>query len=667
MSHHPAPDARRPPALTPALRWYVGSVATAGAASIGVSMWALPFTPRPFEWSLIAAAGVLAGTYSLKIPGVDVRVSVSDTFFLALAVLFGPAPATVGMAVDSAILSWRRKYGWGRLLFNATGPPLSLWVATHAFFLLAGVQPLAFEDASFGLLILPLAATTAVWFLLNSWLIAVAVSLEAGSRAFDVWKRIAMLYANYAAAASASFCMVMVTRYAGLTAAAALLPLVFIFHLTIRSWLGRLDDAQQHVAKVDRLYLSTVETLATAIEAKDGVTHDHIRRVQIYAVGLARALGVSDDSTIKAIEAAALLHDTGKLAVPEHILNKPGKLTPTEFDRMKLHVDAGADILSAIEFPYPVVPIVRCHHESWDGTGYPRGVKGTDIPIGARILSVVDCFDALTSDRPYRRALSDEAAIAILTERRGTMYDPLVVDAFVRVLPEIAQRSFPPAPHREALAQISRAAASPAGTPAPPAPPPDLRSDAPDELLAFVSLARVVTAGSSFSDVLSLASAQLRRVLPDGTCAMYLLRDGGEELVVEHAAGPLAGALRGAVIRMSQKLTGWVAANRHTIVNSDAALDLADLVPDARRSCVSTPLVDGDALVGVLTIYADAPVTFTDAQGRMLQMVAPHLARMLTACRASAISVRTPAPPRLVSASATPELRVVSARQAHGA
>ena len=184
---------------------------------------------------------------------------------------------------------------------------------------------------------------------------------------------------------------------------------------------------------MNRLYLSTIETLATAIDAKDQVTHGHIRRVQKFALALASELGIRDERQVKAIEAAALLHDTGKLVVPEHILNKPGRLTPGEFDKMKLHASAGAEILSAIQFPYPVVPIVRHHHENWDGTGYPDGLKSTDIPIGARILQVVDCFDALTSDRPYRTKLSDEEAVLILLQRRGTMYDPLIVDTFAAV------------------------------------------------------------------------------------------------------------------------------------------------------------------------------------------------------------------------------------------
>src|SRR5262249_43588813 len=155
--------------------------------------------------------------------------------------------------------------------------------------------------------------------------------------------------------------------------------------LTFRTAMGRVEDAGHHLAELNRLYLSTIETLAMAIDAKDQVTHGHIRRVQAYAIGLARELGVKDETLLKAIEAAALLHDMGKLAVPEYILNKPGKLTPAEFEKMKLHASVGADILKAIDFPYPVVPIVRHHHENWNGTGYPAGRRGTDIPIGARI------------------------------------------------------------------------------------------------------------------------------------------------------------------------------------------------------------------------------------------------------------------------------------------
>jgi putative nucleotidyltransferase with HDIG domain len=206
--------------------------------------------------------------------------------------------------------------------------------------------------------------------------------------------------------------------------------------------MARVADATKHLEELNALYLATVQTLAAAIDAKDQVTHGHIRRVQNYAVALAHAVGVKDELQVRAIQAAAVLHDTGKIAVPEAILNKPGPLDPDEFAIMKQHAAVGADIISSIRFPYPVEPIVRHHHENWDGTGYPNGLRGTEIPIGARILAVVDCFDALTSDRPYRKQMSDADALAIVSERRGKMYDPLIVDAFLRICGQLrAQES----------------------------------------------------------------------------------------------------------------------------------------------------------------------------------------------------------------------------------
>src|SRR5262249_36755513 len=213
-----------------------------------------------------------------------------------------------------------------------------------------------------------------------------------------------------------------------------------------------------------------------------------VRRVQAYAVGLARALGIEADLEIKAIEAAALLHDTGKLAVPEHILNKPGKLTESEFAQMKLHVDIGADILSLVEFPYPVVPIVRCHHESWDGTGYPRGIQGEAIPIGARILSAVDCYDALTSDRPYRKAMADEADVQVLRDRSGKMYDPRVVEVFIGIHRDIDVKDDAPE-QRQVLQQIGRSRGAAPGAPTAPSVAAPSVPPVSDDVLAFVSLA----------------------------------------------------------------------------------------------------------------------------------------------------------------------------------
>jgi putative nucleotidyltransferase with HDIG domain len=351
--------------------------------------------------------------------------------------------------------------------------------------------------------------------------------------------------------------------------------------------------------------------------------------VQAYALGLARALGVTDDPTLKGIEAAALLHDTGKLAVPEHILNKPGKLSEAEFEQMKRHVDVGADILSLVDFPYPVVPIVRCHHENWDGTGYPRGVAGADIPIGARILSVVDCFDALTSDRPYRSALSTEAAFDILRARRGTMYEPLAVDTFIRVHRELAEQmaSFPA---HDALRQISYSVASAGPASAPMVVTPE---EVSDDILAFVSLARLVSGDASMADVLSLASGLVRELAPASTIGWYLVDEASGYLVLRHACGPAAGQMSGTALRLGEGVSGWVAANRQVIINSEASLDLGEQAQSASplKHALSVPLITRESLVGTITLYSET--AFTESQSRIVQVIAPHLAQAVWAAK----------------------------------
>jgi putative nucleotidyltransferase with HDIG domain len=458
------------------------------------------------------------------------------------AALFGPAPATVAISVDSLLTAWQRRWRPRQVLFNSSSPALALWLGAVLFTRLTGAGPLYGNAVSVEAVVLPLACFATVYFILNSGMTVAAMALEKRISLVAVWRRhLPVILMNFFGGASAAFCLLMVVRYLDMIALAGVMPLFGVLYLAMRSSTGRLQDAERHVATVDRLYLSTIGALSTAIEAKDGVTSSHIHRVQHYAMGLAKALGGLDEQTLKAIQAAALLHDTGKLAVPERILNKPGKLTPAEFETMKLHVDVGANILSTIDFPYPVVPIVRAHHENWDGTGYPNGLKGTDIPIGARILSVVDCYDALTSDRPYRRAMSDEDALTIIRERRGTMYEPAVVDMFERVCRDIAPFTVKPQ-MLDAIQQINRAAiAAPEPVTQPPAPP----IDGPGSLRALANLARIVSGRPTATDVASMIWAHVRHVVPDASCAFFLPEPERDAVAVRFAAGVASAALQG--------------------------------------------------------------------------------------------------------------------------
>jgi putative nucleotidyltransferase with HDIG domain len=644
-----------------ALDIYVAGVIAIGFVLIAAAVYSIATNPPPLDALLYAGLGLLAGACAVKIPGISALVSASDTFFIASAVLFGASPAVVALGIDSAGIAWRRGYGIRRMLFNAAEPALALGIATKVYHLLAGHASMLDQTTPVAQTIPPLAAMAAVFFVLNSGLLATAIALESDAPFFGVWKRLWPVAVNGIAAASAAFCFLLVIRIAGLTAALALAPLVVVLHLTLQSILGRLADAERHVQNIDRLYLSTIETLATAIEAKDGVTSDHIRRVQKFAVGLANALGVKDEATIKAINAASLLHDTGKLAVPEYILNKPGKLTPLELEQMKLHVDVGADILSSIDFPYPVVPIVRAHHENWDGSGYPRGLKGEEIPIGARILSVVDCYDALTSDRPYRPALSDEEALRIVLDRSGKMYDPTVVDTFTKIYREIAVQVMEPVPHQEALTRIGQAVLAPQPPPGVTVPT-ELRSGEPDDLLAFVSLSRMLDGDATFTDAAALATTQLARLVPDATIVFFVHDGSTGHLVVRHATGEHVAAVRGMKIRMGERLSGWVAACRQTISNSDAALDLYDRNIKL-GSALSTPLMDGDRLVGVLTAYAAAPHAFSDDQSRLIEILAPHLGHIVGASIRNEQRAREAREPRVATAAEARDLRVVFSRQ----
>ena len=620
---------------SPALPIYVRSVIAIGAAAIVWSLPALFRMPHGVVWLLFTALALLTGRYTMKIASLSANISVTDTFFITAAVFFGPEPATIAVVLNTSLVSFRRGHSAERIAFNTAAPALVMWLASHAFFAVARIEPLAQAPAPVAHLIVPLIVLTATYFLINTGLTAVAIGLDSRQPPFRIWRQhFLWLSVSYFAAASVAFCLVVLIQQVSLFAAAMVLPLLIVFHLTLSTSFGRLEDAQRHLGDMDHLYLSTVETLAMAIDAKDDVTHDHVRRVQAYAMGLAKELGVTDELVLKAIEAAALLHDTGKLAVPEHILNKPGKLNEAEFEQMKRHVDVGADILSLVEFPYPVVPIVRCHHESWDGSGYPRGVRGDDIPIGARILSVVDCFDALTSDRPYRAAMTNEAAFDILRERSGKMYDPRVVERFIAVQPLIAPADADDAQARQqVIQQIVRSAKAPA--PAADAAPVAAASSVPEEVLAFVSLSRLASGDHTAADVLALASMLLRDTASPSTLAWYVLDPAANALKVAHASGPAADLFRGLSIPIASRLSGWVAANRQPIVNSDPALDLGSEQAAAAslQSCLSVPLVTGESLVGVLSIYASRPHAFTEDQGRLMQMIAPHVGTAVSRAR----------------------------------
>ena len=590
-------------------RLYVSAVIAAGFAAVLQSLVSLTAEPPDPRWLLLAALTLVSGSANLRLTAVSATISVSETFVCTSVLLFGASAGTLTVTLDAFVMSlWLRRRYRGelyRLLFNVAAPAASVWLAAQAFFAFAGTPPLSVYSQQIRLvdLAFPLLAFTILYFLLNSWLIAGAIALQDGLSAFAIWRdNLLWTSLNYFGGASVAALLVGYRSSLDVALLLVVAPILLVLHFTFRSVLGRVEDANQHLARVNRLYLSTIETLATAIDAKDQITHGHIRRVQHFAIGLANKMGIKDDIHIRAIEAAALLHDMGKLAVPDHILNKPGPLSAAEFAKMKSHASIGADILSAIDFPYPVVPIVRHHHENWDGGGYPDGLKGTEIPIGARILSVVDCFDALTSDRPYRPRLSDRVALDVLRERRGIMYDPLVVDTFIEHYPTFAREIGgieEPGGTRALVAIAESATRAPVANGQRPAVP-------------ATGLAHPLD-----------ALAQLGLRLTDCTLVMLKRNEATDSLHVTYAEGPAAENFLGVTLPLTTRILGWVAAHSTSIHNANARLD--SLARTGMGTCTAIPIVRGGSAVGVLAVYTQGERSLNKDELAELELQALNL------------------------------------------
>ena len=404
-----------------------------------------------------------------------------------------------------------------------------------------------------------------------------------------------------------------------------LVAIAFLVYRTYRRYFSRLEDEKRRVELIADLHLRTIEALALAIDAKDHTTHVHLKRVRVYAEGIGKEMGLSDVE-MEALRAAALLHDIGKLAVPEHIINKPGRLTPEEFEKIKIHPVVGAEILERVKFPYPVAPIVRSHHERWDGSGYPDGLKGNQIPIGARILAAVDCLDAIASDRQYRRAASLQESVAELVRQSGKQFDPHVVEVIQRKFQQ--WESQPQTASGERLnwrrgLMLTEAARFEA---------PRSSIDGNLDFLASIVAARYeaqallefsndLGRSLSLDETLSVVAARVRKLVPYDAIAIYRLRQG--KLIPDYTNGDDYRVFASLKIPIGEGVSGWVAENHKPIVNGFPALEPGYLDNPLRiermGSALAVPLLGlDDGLLGVLTLYKLEAEAFSSDHLRIL-------------------------------------------------
>jgi diguanylate cyclase (GGDEF)-like protein/putative nucleotidyltransferase with HDIG domain len=422
--------------------------------------------------------------------------------------------------------------------------------------------------------------------------------------------------------------------------------LVFLVYRFNEKRLRELSEAEaerrRHAEEMATIHMNTIESLAIAIDAKDQTTHGHVRRTQIYAVEMGKLFKVSD-SDLRALHAGALLHDIGKLAVPEYILNKPGKLTEAEFAKMKIHPVVGGDILKRVNFPYPVEDIVRYHHEKWDGSGYPKGLKREQIPLIARIISVVDFYDATRCDRPYRKGMKREDSLRLLNNMVGTAFDPRVVQKFVEHVMEF-DRLIDSEDIQEQVASTPLADTQTSTKPdaglasdilgAPIEEPNGFRSisEAQREVFALHEIAQTIGSSLNLSDTVTLVANKLKSIVPFDSCVIFLVDERSGKAVAAHAVGEEAEMFSSRRITVGDGITGWVIANNRSMCNASPELDLVG-VPDAIvkrfRGVLVSPLLREDGAFGAIALYSQSRTSYTTEHVRLLESVCQHASSAL--------------------------------------
>ena len=605
---------------------YAGTVSAAGLGVIGITCHRFHCGDVYRLCFYLLVTAVAAGT-RVSLPRIRGTMSAGFLFVLVGIADLDPSEAlAIGCLATAVECLWRQKplpnVFQVILKLANTGIAVSIAYAFYHWPLLARL-----DDAGPLLLI----ATGAVYYALNTIPIAGASSLSEGTRLGTVWHNgYFRSFPFYLAGAAAAWLIILFTRQLHWQSSAVWLPLIYLMYRSYQLYLARLDDERRHVESIAELHIRTIEALALAIEAKDHSTHEHLRRVRVYAVEVGKHLGLSHEE-LEALKAASLLHDIGKLAVPEHIISKPGRLTEEEFEKMKIHPLVGAEILERVSFPYPVAPIVRAHHEKWDGTGYPHGLRGEEIPIGARILSAVDCLDALASDRQYRRALPLAEAMNEVVAQAGKSFDPRVVLILRRhhvELERLAQATPAVTAKLSTDVRIAKGAEPAAGFQgAAPHTGPGNEYDflcsiaaARQEVQLLFELVQDLGNSLSLDETLSVVAARLRKIVPYDAIAIYVRLDG--KLVPRYVNGEDFRLFSSLEIPIGEGLSGWVAGNRKPILNGNPSVESGYLPDTSRfstlRSALAVPLEGSSGTVGVMTLYRAEQDAFSRDHLRIL-------------------------------------------------
>lgn len=611
-------------------KFYIAATVTVALIllSIAVPSWT---SGQNLRFLLYFLGAVLAANLKVSLPGITGTMSVNFVFVL-IAIMdlnLGQVLAVSYAGTAVQVLFRSKTRNPVQLVFNMA----STTISTFCCFSLYHAEWLRAINGSIPMLLFFASATL---FLVNTFSVSGVIALTEKKGVLQVWRDCFLWTgAHHLVGAGLAALFHVENKYLGWEAGVLTGPVVYLVYRSYSLHLGRLEEARKHAHEMGDLHWRAIEALALAIDAKDETTHNHLLRVRVYATEIAKDLKLSGPD-MQAIQAAALLHDIGKLAVPEYIISKPGKLTPEEFEKMKVHPVVGAEILERVRFPYPVVPIVRSHHEKWNGKGYPAGLKGEEIPIGARVLAAVDCLDALASDRQYRKALPLDQAMAVVASESGVSFDPQIVAILQRRYIELEHMATSiPCEEEPKLSKDMKinAGGGPAAgyaesrEPSSAVVPIDFIVSIGAARQEFHSLVKVIEdLGSSLSvdDTLSLLATRLKKMVPHDMAAIYVRH--GDVLVPTYASGEDARWFSKTKMPVGAGLTGWVVENRKPIVNGNPSVEPG--YPSSQnggslRSAISIPLEAKDDVIGALTLYSTQANAFTNDHLRILLGISP--------------------------------------------
>jgi diguanylate cyclase (GGDEF)-like protein/putative nucleotidyltransferase with HDIG domain len=582
--------------------------------------------------------------------------SIADTFvFLAVMLYAIPPAGNVGpailLAALVAVVASSRIASRRSLIFTTGIAIISTFIAASSYRFLVGLMYAggsSEQGVPLSMLLVPVCILAVLQYLLCTVTTSAFLSVDSGKTRVLLSKE-SLVWTSITEVAGASSAVLFYSAIYGGGWPFIFLGLLItgLIHMLYRFNENRLDEVRhadkekhEYLQKMADIHMNTIESLAIAIDAKDQTTHGHVRRTQIYASEMGKLFAVTPKE-VQALFAGALLHDIGKLAVPEYILNKPGKLTEAEFAKMKIHPTVGGDILKRVQFPYPVEDIVRYHHEKWDGTGYPKGLRAEHIPLVARIISVVDFYDATRCDRPYRKGMKREDSLALLNKMAGTAFDPHVVEIFTQHVEAFDQLinsedigeqvASEQVDYRTATRPDAGLASDVLGTP-------DDKSgfrsitEAQREVFALHEIAQTIGSSLNLNDTVTLITNKLKAIVPFDTCIIFTVDDRSGKAVAAHVAGEDQDVFARRRMSVGDGITGWVIANSRSMCNASPELDLVGVPEDVARQfrgVLVSPLLREDGAFGTITLYSKSRTSYTTEHVRLLESVAQHASSAL--------------------------------------